>query len=128
MMKRRVFISLFNSIWVLILGFFPNQKKTTQVLPDSTRNKTEVSNHVVLNSSERFKLPADAKNGFSVKVSVYALTQPAVISSQGWHSIEQQANEIEMDVAGTYIFTFSEEGSFWAVEKIYAQDIPSSLA
>lgn len=127
-MKRRVFISLFNSIWVLILGFFSNQKKTSDVLPDSTRNSTDVLNHVVLNSGEKFKLPTDVKNGFSLKVSVYALTQPAVISAQGWHSIENQTNEIEMDVAGTYIFTFSEEGSFWGVEKVYPENIQSSLA
>lgn len=113
-MKRRDFISLINAIWVAVGGLFLSQKRGTSSLPST------FTREISLSSGERFELPSDAWNGFSVKLVVNHQVQdrPAVVACHRKHSIEIQGQEIEMDVNGTYIFTFSKPDRFWAIERV----------
>lgn len=123
MMKRRDFISLINAIWVSLVGLFLSQNKVKA--PSTSTFTREIS----LSSGERFELPSDAWNGFSVKLVVnhQSHDRAAIVSCYRKHSIENQTREIEMDVNGTYIFTFSKPDRFWAVERVQTEVFSNSL-
>lgn len=123
-MKRRDFISLINAIWVSVVGLFLSHKNGDA--PSASTFTREIS----LSSGERFELPSDAWNGFSVKLVVNHQVQdhPAVVSCHNKHSIEAQTKEIEMDVNGTYIFTFFKPDRFWAVERVQTEISSISLS
>ncbi len=129
MMKRRDFISLINAIWLFTTGLFLSQKKqkvSSYVQSDSTSAQIETYQSVVLESAEKFVLPVNPTEGFSLKIVIdqdKLQKQPAIVVAESHQSIEGQTQEIEMDVAGVYLFTFIQANSFWAVQKQEEQTI-----
>ena len=123
MMKRRDFISLLNALWLFASGLFLSHKKASvpsSVLPTSTSDHLDTTEKIVLSPGERFILPMNAADGLSLKIVVGPELQkrPGFVLSQPEQSIERQTKEIEMDVAGVYLFTFLKDDSFWAVDRI----------
>lgn len=126
MMKRRDFISLLNALWLFATGLFLSHKKTSipsYVSPNSTSAHLDTAPKIVLGPSERFILPANPSDGLSLQIVIgpELQSQPGIVMAQNQQSIEKQTNEIEMDVAGVYLFTFLKTDSFWAIERVENQ-------